>query len=83
MLDGVLVHVFMRVLILEVGLLNLMSFLVESSFMASFTPAMMALRGFTFHPLLCKVLISGSYLVCLCSRALSKNLSWKYMNSMN
>ena len=29
------------------------------------------------------VLISGSYLVCLCVRAWSGNLLWQYVNSMN
>jgi hypothetical protein len=41
------------------------------------------MRGFTFHPLFCMVLISGSYLTCFCSRAWSGNLSWQYVNSMN
>ena len=40
-------------------------------------------EGVYFHPLLCKVLTNGSYLVCLCSRAWSRNLLRKYMNSMN
>ena len=29
------------------------------------------------------LLINGSYLVCLCMRACSGNMSWHYVNSMN
>jgi hypothetical protein len=74
---------FMRVLIIDFGILRLVSFLMECSCMAPLTPAVMVMRGFTFHPLFCMVLISGSYLACFCSRAWSGNLSWQYVNSMN
>ena len=40
-------------------------------------------KGVGFHPLVRKVLISGSYLVCLCVRACPGNLSWQYVNSMS
>ena len=40
-------------------------------------------RGFVFQPLFCMLLISGSYLACLCVRAYSGNLSWQYVNSMS
>ena len=43
----------------------------------------MVMTGFIFHPLFCRVLIGGSYLVCLCSRVCLGNLSWQYVNSMN
>ena len=42
--------------------------------MAPLTPTVMVTRGFAFHPLLWKVLISESYLVCLCSRAWLGNM---------
>jgi hypothetical protein len=51
--------------------------------MAPMNPAMMVMRGLVFHPLLCMVLINGLYLVCLCMRACSENLSCQYVNSMN
>ena len=37
----------------------------------------------TFHALFCRVLISGLYLVYLCSRAWSGNLWCQHANSMN
>lgn len=40
-------------------------------------------RVLILHPLDFMVLISGSYLVCLCVRACSGNLSWQCVNSMN
>ena len=56
-----------------------MSFLIAyESCMPPHTPAMMVMRGFTFHPLLCRVLISGSYSVCSSLRAWLGNLSWQY-----
>ena len=39
------------------------------------TPAVMVMRGLVCHPLSCLALISGSYLLCLCVRAWSGNLS--------
>lgn len=65
------------------GGLSLLSFGIECSCMAPLTPAVMAMRGFTIHPRSCIVLISGSYLVYLCSRACTWNLSWQYVNSTN
>ena len=44
------------------------------------TQIVMVMRGLVFHPLICMVLTSGSYLVCLCMRACSGNLSWQYVN---
>ena len=62
----------------EVGYL-----LMECSCIAPLTSVVIIPRGLVFHPLFCMVLISGSYLVCLCVRACSWNLLWQYMNSMN
>ena len=45
--------------------------------MAPLTLAVMVMRGLVFHLLFYMVLISGSYLVCLCERACSGNLSWQ------
>lgn len=39
---------------------------MKCSCMAPLTMAVMVMRGFTLHPLLCSVLNNGLYLVCLC-----------------
>jgi uncharacterized SAM-binding protein YcdF (DUF218 family) len=65
------------------GIFSLVSFSMECSWIAPLTPAVMVISGLTFQPLLCMVLISGSYLVCLWVRASSRNLSWQYVNSIN
>lgn len=43
------------------GMVSLSSFSLECSCMAPLTSGVMVMRGFTFHPLFCSVLISGSY----------------------
>ena len=43
----------------------------------------MVMGALVFHPLFCVVLISGSYLVCLCMMTCLGNLSWQYVNLMN
>ena len=65
---------FMRFLILDFGILRSSNFLMDCSCIAPLTPAVMVIRGFVFHPLLCIVLINGSYLACLCVMACSGNL---------
>ena len=64
-------------------ILRLVSLFMECSCTAPITPAVMVMRGLVFHLLFCMVLISGSYLVCLCERACSRNLSCQYVNSIN
>lgn len=39
--------------------------------------------GLVFHPLFCIVSISESYLISLCVRAWSGNMSWQYVHLMN
>jgi hypothetical protein len=56
--------------------LSLWSWSMECSCMAPLTPVVMVMRGLVFRPLFCIVLINKSYLVCLCVRACSGNLSW-------
>ena len=73
----------MRVLMLGFEILRLANLVMACSCMAPLTPAVMVMRGFVCHPLLWVLLISGSYLSCLCVRACSGNLSWQYVNSMN
>jgi hypothetical protein len=60
------------------GMLRLVSWLIECSCMAPLTPAVTVIRGFAFQPLLLILLISGSYLSCLCVQACSGNLSWHW-----
>jgi hypothetical protein len=74
---------FMRFLMVDFGIFMWASLLMECSCMAPLTPAVMVIRGFVCHPRFCMVLINGSYLLCLCVRAWSGNLSWQYVNSMN
>ena len=57
------------------GIFRLVSFLMECSCMAPLTLVVMVIRGLVFHPLVCIVLMSGSYLVSLCVRAWSGYLS--------
>ena len=78
-----MVYVFHSVLMLDFGILRLVSFLMDCSCIAPLTPAVIVMRGLVFHPLFWMLLISGSYLACLCVRACSGNLSWQYVNSMN
>jgi hypothetical protein len=60
---------FMRVLMVDLGIFRLVSLLIECSCISHVTLTMMVMRGSVFHPLFCLMLISGSYLVCLCVRA--------------
>jgi hypothetical protein len=55
---------------LDFGILRLVSLLMNCSFIAPRTLAVIVMRGFVFHPWFCMLLISGSHLVCLCMRAL-------------
>jgi hypothetical protein len=58
---------FTRFLMLDFGDFRFVSLSMECSCMAPLTPTVMVVRGL--------VLFSGSYLVCLCVRACSGNLS--------
>ena len=64
----------------DFGIFRLTSLFMECLCIAPLTSAMMVMRGFVFHSLFCMMLISGSYLVCLCVRAWLGNLSWHSMN---
>ena len=59
----------MGVLILVLGILSWVNLSIECLCIAPLTPAVMVMRGLVFHPLLCMVFISGSYLVCFCAMA--------------
>ena len=59
------------------GILRLVNVSMECSCIVPLTPdVMMVIRGLDFHPWVCKMLINGSYLVCLFVRACSENLTW-------
>ena len=58
------------------GIFNLVSWSMECSWIAPLTPAVMVIRELIFHPLFCIVLISGSYLICLCVRTCFGNMLW-------
>lgn len=66
---------FTKVLILCFKMLRLVIFMRDCLHIASLTPIVMVMRGFMFHSLFCMVLIGGSYLLCLWSKAWSGNLS--------
>ena len=68
---------------MDFGIFMLASLLLECSCMAPLTPAVMVIKGVVCHPRFCMVLINGSYLLCLCVRAWSINMSWQYVNSMS
>ena len=40
-------------------------------------------EGLVLHTLFCTLFFNGPYLVCLCVRSCSGNLSWQYVNSMS
>ena len=67
----------------DFGMLRSSNFLMDCSCIAPRTLAIMIIRGFVFHPLLCMSFISGSYLACFCVMACSGNLSWQHVNSIN
>ena len=56
------------------GIWRLVNIFMECSWIAPLTSVVMVMRGLVFHSLFLMVLISGSYLVCLCRRACSGNL---------
>jgi hypothetical protein len=74
---------FIRDLMLVLRIFNLVRLSIECSYMAPLTLVVMVMRGLVFRPLFYMVLISGLYLVCLCMRTCSGNMSWLYVNSMS
>ena len=47
------------------------------------TPNVMAVRVLVCQPWFCMFVINESYLMCLCVRAWSGNMSWQCVNSMS
>jgi hypothetical protein len=67
---------------LDFGVLRLVSLLMNYLCITPRTPVVIVMRGFVLHPWFCMMLINESYLVCLCMKTCSGNLSWQYVNSM-
>lgn len=63
---------FVRGLMVDFGFLRLANLFMECSCIAPFTLVVMVMSGLVCHPLFCMMLISGSYLLCLCVRAWSR-----------
>jgi hypothetical protein len=78
--DGILVYVFHEYFDIGYWEIEFIEFIIENSCMATLTPIVIMMKGFTFQPLFWQVLISGSYLVCLCLRAWLRNMFWQYVN---
>ena len=68
---------------MDFGIVRLVSLFMGCSCIDPLTLAVMVIRELVFHPLFCMMLISESYLVCLCVRVWLRNLSWQYVNSIN
>jgi hypothetical protein len=66
---------FIRILMHDFGIFRFISLLMECSCMGPLTPVVMVTMGLYFQPLFSMVLLWGSYLLCLCMRAWSGNLS--------
>lgn len=60
---------------LDFRILRLVSLSMDCSCMAPQTPVVIVIKEFVFQPWVCMLLISGSYVVCLCMSACSGNLS--------
>ena len=67
---------FTRVLMADSKFFKYVSFLMECLCMEPLTHIVMVMTGLVCHPLFLRVLIRGLYLLCLCMRAWSGNLSW-------
>ena len=67
--------IFHEGFIFDLGIFKLKSLMIECSYIAPVTLVVIVIRGLVCHPLFCMVVIIGSYLVCLCVRAWSGNLS--------
>ena len=64
-----------RLLVVELGTLMLLSLFMECSCMVPLTLTVMVLRGFNVQLVFLRVFISGSHLVCLCSKACYRYIS--------
>jgi hypothetical protein len=80
-----IVLMFLKVfLMVGIGILNLfLSDFIVGMCVVALAPAMIIIRGLTFHPLATILSINGMYLLFFASSVYGENLSLQYVNSMN
>ena len=71
-------------LMVGIGILNLSSSdSIDGICVVALAPAVITIRGSTFHPLAAILSINGLYLLVFASCVSGENLSLQYVNSMN
>ena len=80
-----IVLMFLKVFLMVVmGILNLFSSdFIEGICVVALAPAVIIIRGSTFHPLAAMLSIKGLYLLFFASSVYGENLSLQYVNSRN
>ncbi len=80
-----IVLMFLKVfLMVGMGILNILSSdFIEGVCVVALAPAVIIIRGSTFHPLAAILSINGLYLLFFASSVSGENLSLQYVNSMN
>ena len=80
-----IVLMFLKVFLMVVmGILNLFSSdFIEGICVVALAPAVIIIRGSTFHPLAAMLSIKGLYLLFFASSVSGENLSLQYVNSRN
>jgi hypothetical protein len=80
-----IVLIFLKVfLMVGIGILNLFSSdFIDGMCVVALAPAVIMIRGSTFHPLAAILSINGLYFLFFASIVYGENLSLQYVNSMN
>jgi hypothetical protein len=80
-----IVLMFLKVfLMVGMGILNLFSSaFIDGMCVVALAPAVIIIRGSTFHPLAAILSINGRYFLLFVSSVSGENLSLQYVNSMN
>ena len=80
-----IVLMFLKVfLMVGIGILNVLSSaFIDGMCVVALAPAMITIRGLTFHPLAAMLSINGLYELFFASSVSGENLSLQYVNSMN
>ena len=80
-----IVLMFLKVfLMVDIGILKLVSSdSIYRMCVVALAPAMMTMRGSTFHPLVAILAINGPYLLFFASSVYGENMSLQYVNSIN
>ena len=80
-----IVFMFLKVfLMVGIGIWNFSSSdFIDGMCVVALAPAVMTIRGSTFHPRAVILAISGLYLLFLASSVPGENLSFQYLNSIN